>query len=266
MILNQKRRKHMEKNTLYFVDAIDKMDRIFRFIEERNAIDFMDLIHELGFSKSSAHRLVTFLIQLGYLEKNENGQIQLGIRLFELGYKMGENISMIKVARPYLEKLSQETGFVVHLGMMNQEDEGIFLDRIDSRAYTFTDTAIGGKMALYCSAAGKCLVAWEEPERIDRIISRIQFRAYTPNTITTEEEFRKELAKVRAAGYCIDDTEHEQYIKAIGVPIFNWSGKVAGALSLGAFKTEFDNMDFDYLLSCIKSAAEAIGKVIGPKK
>lgn len=255
----------MSDQQQYYVDAIAKMDRIFRFIEQKGSIEFMDIIHELDISKSSAHRLVTFLTQLGYLEKAEGGQIQLGIRLFELGYKMGENISIIKVSRPYLEKLSEETGFVVHLGMLNNEDDGIFLDRVDSRVYTFTDTAVGGKMALHCSATAKCLVAWQPPERIARIVSKIDYTQFTPNTITSADKYLEELALTRQRGYSIDETEHEQFIKAIGAPIFNWAGKVVGAVSVGAFKTEFDGIDFDFLLSCIKKASEDIGKVIGPK-
>ena len=249
----------------YYVDAIAKMDRIFRYIEKKGSIEFMEIVNVLEISKSSAHRLVSYLTELGYLEKSGGGQIELGIRLFELGYKMGGNISIIKASRPYLEKLSEETGFVVHLGMLNSDNDGIFLDRIDSRSYTFTDTAIGGKMALHCSAAGKALLAWLPVERIEEIVSALEYTVFTPQTIATAENFTKELALTRSRGYALDNMEHEQFIKAIGAPIFNWEGKVAGAVSIGAFQTEYDNMDFDHLLRCTKTATENIGKVIGTK-
>lgn len=256
----------MGSQTIYYVDAIAKMDKIFRYLETNDAIEFMSIVNDLGISKSSAHRLVSFLVELGYLERDENNRIRLGIRLFKLGYKMGENITLIKAARPHLEKLSKETGFVVHLCMTNQDGEGVFLDRIDSRAYTFTDTAIGGKVAFHCSAAGKCLAAWAEPEHYKRIVSSLDFKAYTKNTITSMQEFNQEMEKVRRLGYSTDLSEHENFIKAIGMPIFDWSGKLVGAISLGAFNSEFDAMDFDHMLNCVQSAVKDIENVIGIQK
>lgn len=249
----------------YYVDSIHKMDRIFRYLEVKKSADFMSIVKDLEISKSSAFRLISYLLDLGYLEKSETNKIRLGIRLFSLGYTMGENISIIQVAHPHLEKLSVETGFAVHLGMLNQDNDGIFLDRVDSRAYTFTDTVVGGKMALHCSAAGKCLVAWEPADRIEEIIAQTQFTRFTDKTIMSADDFRKELNIVRKNGYSIDDTEHESIIKAIGAPIFNWDGKVVAAVSIGAFKTEFENVNFDHLIECIKATTAEIGKAIGPK-
>lgn len=256
----------MGSQIVYYVDAIAKMDKIFRYLEDNDSIEFMSIVNDLDISKSSAHRLVSFLVELGYLEKAENNRIRLGIRLFKLGYKMGESISLNKVARPHLEKLSKETGFVVHLCMTNQDGEGIFLDRIDSRAYTFTDTAIGGKVAFHCSAAGKCLAAWAEPEHYHRIVSSLDFKAYTKNTITNIQDFNLEMEKIRRVGYSTDLSERENFIKAIGMPIFDWSGKLVGAISLGAFNSEFDAMDFNHMLSCVQTAVNEIEKGIGIQK
>ena len=256
----------MNNNRSYTVDAIQKMDQILTFVQQKKETTFSEVCTELNFAKSSTYRLLSCLMNLGYLRQNSNGKIELGIRLFELGYQMSKNIDLIDIAHPHLETLSLKTGYMVHLGVLKQNGEGVFLDRIDCREYTLTDTAIGGRVKLHCSAVGKALLAWQEPEILNAIIEKMEFDRCTSHTITDKEQFAEEMKLTKMRGYSVDNTEHENYIIGIGVPVFDWENHVVAGISIGAFKSEFNIGTIDFFVESLKAASRAITKSIGVKK
>jgi DNA-binding IclR family transcriptional regulator len=56
--------------------------------------------------------------------------------------------------------------------------------------------------------------------------------SYTRNTITSEEDFRKEIEAIRRSGYAIDDEEREEGLRCIGAPVRDSSGEVIAAVSI----------------------------------
>lgn len=256
----------MVKNSNYKVDAIQKMDSILSFVLQRKAVTFSEIYSELMLPKSSTYRLICCMMDLGYLRKNTAGKIELGIRLFELGYQMSKNIDLLSIAHPFLETLSANTGYMVHLGILTADGDGVFLDRIDCRSYTLTDTAIGGKVWMHCSAVGKALLAWQQPELQNWIIDKLDFVKFTDNTITDRDKFREQLKIISERGYSIDNTEREDYIIGVGVPVFDWEKNVVAGISIGSFKSEFDMSALGNLVAHLKEASASITKVIGIRK
>jgi DNA-binding IclR family transcriptional regulator len=66
---------------------------------------------------------------------------------------------------------------------------------------------------IYCTAVGKILAAWLPEGEIDDIIGRIVFKRLTANTITTPDALKRELARIRANGFAVDNEEHIEGIR-----------------------------------------------------
>jgi len=110
------------KGTQTLMRALDIMDEVIG-----GPIRAADLARKLGMSKTTAHRLVQALKSRGYLSVTNDG-FGLGPKLLELGVMATEQIDFVRVARPFMEKLSDETGFCVFVGK-REDDWSRHLDR-----------------------------------------------------------------------------------------------------------------------------------------
>ena len=58
----------------------------------------------------------------------------------------------------------------------------------------------------------------------------MEFSRFTPNTICSESDYRKELLKVREKGYAIDMEEEADGVICIGAPVFDYRGTPKAAI------------------------------------
>src|SRR3972149_12241970 len=62
------------------------------------------------------------------------------------------------------------------------------------------------------------------------MLGRNAFERKTARTITTPADFRRELARIRATGFAIDNEEHIEGIRCIATPVRDHSGEVRASL------------------------------------
>jgi DNA-binding IclR family transcriptional regulator len=79
---------------------------------------------------------------------------------------------------------------------------------------------------------GKAILAFNPPEAVDSFLEGRNLESYTRNTITSDEDFRKEIEAIRRSGYAIDDEEREEGLRCIGAPVRDSSGEVIAAVSI----------------------------------
>lgn len=100
-------------------NPIQVAERLFQVIErlaENGPMGIMDLSAELGFHKSTTHRLVTSLQYMGYIRQDEESlKYALSLKFLEIGSKILEQTNMASLIHPSLKKLSEQTGETVHL-------------------------------------------------------------------------------------------------------------------------------------------------------
>ena len=85
------------------------------------------------------------------------------------------------------------------------------------------------------------------------------FPAYNEHTLTTAEELRADVARIRECGYAVSDEDVTLGIGAVGVPLFRpGEGHAVGALSAGGFVDEVRRMSDD-LLGLLRRGAVELG-------
>jgi len=72
---------------------------------------------------------------------------------------------------------------------------------------------IGKRTPLHCTAVGKAIMAYLSKDKVATIVKGKGLEKYTENTITNEEELKKEFLKIRKQGYAVDN---------MGVPSEAW--------------------------------------------
>jgi len=191
-----------------------------------------ELAEKLRLHKSTTHRLIMVLESSRYVERDSvTGKYRLGSRILELGLSALSRLDLYEIARPHLRNLVAESGETAHIGVM-RNGEIISIVNVESTQALRTPSTVGTSHPSHCSSLGKAILAFSTPEAVDSFLEGRHFESYTRNTITTPEDFRKEIESIRRSGYAIDDEEREEGLRCIGAPVRDSTGEVIAAVSI----------------------------------
>ncbi|MBW8894548.1 MAG: hypothetical protein JF617_21540 [Burkholderiales bacterium] len=122
---------------------------------------------------------------------------------------------------------------------------------------------IGRRAPLHCTAIGKVLMAWEHPERRDRILDGAEFKRFREKTITDRDAFLVELATVKAQGFGEDREEFDDHIRCLGVPIFDRLGQPIAGMSVSFPTFRFDIEKAPEVVRMLQAASRDISEKLG---
>ena len=204
-------------------NPIQVAERLFQVIErlaENGPMGIMDLSAELGFHKSTTHRLVTSLQYMGYIRQDEESlKYALSLKFLEIGSKILEQTNMASLIHPSLKKLSEQTGETVHL-VRREGTEAVYIDKVESTVSSIRMVSrVGSRIPLYCSGVGKALLAELPDPEIEDIWNSSEITSLTPYTVTSLSDLMDRIRGVREAGYAMDDEENEEGVRCIAVSI-----------------------------------------------
>jgi DNA-binding IclR family transcriptional regulator len=212
-------------------------------------LSLSDLSRRTRLPKSTMHRLVEQLCQVGWLERS-HGRYRVGLRLFELGTLAADSNRLHDAAFPHLQNLAATTGLAVQLAVLDQADV-VYLERIVTCPIR-VPTRRGGRNPAYCTALGKALAAYDDAA-IETVIAAPMPRN-TPNTITEPLALRAELEHVRQHGVAFDRGEAYQEIVCVAAPI-RGSHRAIGAVSVTG---PAGRMRWRVMTEAVRSTANAI--------
>jgi IclR family transcriptional regulator, pca regulon regulatory protein len=84
----------------------------------------------------------------------------------------------------------------------------------------------------YCTANGRVLLSALAQGEVDAWIAKQTLAPLTPNTVTSPERLRVEVARARAQGYAAVDQELELGLRTISVPLKGYRGDVLAAINI----------------------------------
>jgi IclR family pca regulon transcriptional regulator len=211
------------------------------FESDRPLIGVSELSRELELSRSTAHRYIATLAQLGYLQQDpDSKRYRLGPKVLDLGFSAINSMDVREISAPHLRRLSDETGHTVNLAILDGTDV-VYIERCRTarpgQREIDLNLHVGARLPAYCTAMGKAILAFVPEERREEIIARIEFTPRGPNTLTDPQAFREELERIRMAGIAVNDEELAYGLRSIAAPIQSHSGEVLAALNLAVHRT-----------------------------
>lgn len=192
---------------------------------------FTDVLAVSGQPRGTLHRQLSHLVQEGLLELRPDHAYVPGLRLLKLASASWARNEFRAVAAPFLEVLHRQTGETVHLGVLRGR-EIIYLDKVESRQAVRMNSQIGNASPVYCTGVGKAALAALDAEALDAILSGLELRRFTPQTITSRAALLDELAQIRASGIAFDREEHEPGIRCVAAPIFDAGRALVAGVSV----------------------------------
>ena len=250
-------KRNDRRNTIPMLEKSFQILEAFR--EHRDGLAFTDIASLYpGFSRSSVFRMLCTLEGLSYLEKlhNDNRYV-LGAKFVELGRIAESRLSLLHVAIPFLEVLQKQFNENVNLAIV-QNRELLYLHTLESTQPVRVYERPNRRMAVYCSAIGKAILAYLPNGEIENYLQTTRLVPLTPTTITRVSEFRRELQLIRSRGFAIDNEENAEGVICVGVPILNEQSAPVGGISLSGPSLRMDSKRVPVLGDALKNAAGKI--------
>lgn len=214
------------------VNAVAKASQILTYLASNGACNLSTVTRHLGFPKSTALRLLSTLVSIGFVEQNPiDLTYSISRRFVELGLKVLETYDFVHISRPYMLDLAEKTGETVNLGVLDGIDV-VCIDQVSSKHSLRQDQPIGSRVRAHCTSMGKSILAILDDDQIEKTFNGKVFERLTPNTLKNIEDLKKELRIVRNKGYAIDDEEAVKGVRCAGAVISDSSGKPVAALSI----------------------------------
>ena len=242
------------------IQVIERMTRLFDVLAGSPApIGLKHLAQSTALHPSTAHRILSAMVNDRMVERVDQGTYRLGMRLLELGNLVKSRVGVREHALPFMRELHTATGEAVNLSV-RREDEIVYIERTSSgRAMMRVVNVIGGRAPLHITAVGKLFLLEDGAAGLRNYARRTGLAASTRNSLSSIATLEKELEKIRRLGYAQDNEEAEIGVRCIGAGVRDDDGALVAGLSVSApaerMKSNWSGL--------VRETAEKISRAIG---
>jgi DNA-binding IclR family transcriptional regulator len=218
------------------------------------------LATDLGLQKSTVHRVLNELIDLGFVEQDPTtGLYRPTLRTWEIGTSIVADLPIKQVASPTLQQLHAQTGETVSL-TVRSGDDALFLDKLISpRPLRFT-TRVGSRVPLPLIASGRALLAHavDGPDVVRRVAERPKLQA-----ILDVDRVLKELSDTRRRGYSMSSPRTG--VVSIAAAVIDAGNDAVAALSVSASTDRLPRAKrpevIESVLAAVTTLSDSLGRV-----
>lgn len=214
---------------------IKVFDKIVQVIEllatSSQGVTLKKVQQALGLNKGTAFRILRTLESHDVAARNEDGTFVLGNRALWWGTCYRQNLDLLKVVRPHLERLrdltSETSAFSILMG-----NQTVIVDQVISPHATSTRFDIGSSAPLYAGATGRVILAHLDPEKRTDLLSRQRLERLTAWTITERRRLERKLHQCLGRGFAFSEGERLANTSSIAAPVFGPNKEVLGVISV----------------------------------
>jgi DNA-binding IclR family transcriptional regulator len=223
-----------------------------------------ELSHRANLPKSSGHRLILTLEELGAVVRGAHGRYRPGMLLVSLFHNVAIGELLREASQEIMRDLSAKLNLTSHLGAL-EDGMVTYVAKVSTPNAFPPYTRVGSKLEAYCSGLGKVLLAALPPDQLENFILDGDLVALTQHTITDRALLHVELQKVRAQGYAVDDQEYQANMRCIAVPIHDGEDRVVAALSVTGEAQKVPLAELEKIRPELTAASTAITRRLLPK-
>ncbi|KQT02777.1 IclR family transcriptional regulator [Rhizobium sp. Leaf386] len=247
-----------EKNTEG--EGARTVGRVLKLLElisdRRKPIRLVDIATALGIPASSAHGLAKQLVKYDYIRVDEDRRYTPSTGLVVLASKVMGSTQLISIARRHIEKLSEDTGESIYLGM--RTDDGIvYVDAIEGTSGLVSRAPIGALRPAHASSAGRVFLAFGVDDgEVPKYLGKSPLQQFTQSTITDRIELKRLIAEIRLNKFSVNEQALTDKVCGVSAPIFDSAEKLIGTITLSAPDTRFTSKKEMFIQQVTVCAAE----------
>ena len=254
----------MAKKTENLFGSLEKAMRILSLFDTGTPeLSAQEISNRLNIPLSTTYNYLKVFLQNEILTKHPHtSKFRLGFKIFKLGILASENISLVEIARPYLESIARHCQETVVLTVIDGL-EILCVDTIESSRPVRYIMKKGGKLPLHAGAPGKALLAFTDRVSLQEVLEAEGYGKGNEDAARRAQELARELESIRSQGYSQSHSEVVPGFSALAVPIRDHKGSAIASLSIIGYAHSLEDEDQQTLIQMLKEAALEISQRLG---
>jgi IclR family acetate operon transcriptional repressor len=226
-------------------------------------LSLSEVAGHVGLPNSTAHRLLTTLQNERYVRFEAERSVWLiGVQAFCVGAAFVRSRDLVTIARPYMRRLMEQSGETVNLAISDR-GEVIYIAQVETQKMMRAIAGPGGRAPMHCSGLGKALLAVADAATADKLIGSMELRRETAHTLVTVEDLKRDLERVRAHGFAVDNEEIVIGLRCVAAVIYDEHGAPLAALSVSGPTARINEQRIPVLGDAVAGIAVEITAEIG---
>lgn len=243
------------------------LQRVFSILEvlgeNPDGLLLTELSEKTDIHKSTMHRFISDLTELGYITQLADRRYILTYKLFMLGASKLKGLDLQRIARPELSALSQELNEVIHL-IVSDLPNIVYVDKIEHTDNAITmGSYIGKRSPMIYTASGKALLAHMEDALIEKAWKLTTLAPPTPNSVKSLDELMDQINMIRETSISIDNEENEANLYCVSTTIKDHTNSVIAAISISGPVFRMKEKTGKEMNEKLLAAAKAISHKLG---
>lgn len=246
-------------------DFIGSIARCMKVITAFDAGDVemspADVAAKTGLTRATTRRILLTLTSLGYVA-SDGKWFRLSPKILDLGFSYLTSMQIGQVIQPIINAASRKVGETCVLSVL-QEDDIVSIAHSSFDRFDQVTFYPGTHLPACVSAAGRVILTHQKTEELNTYFKNVKLKRYTPSTITSKANLRKELEAIKLQGYARVDGELELGLYTVAAPIFNDEKIPLAAVSFGGNVARINDGNIEkQFLPELFSVAQSIGKLL----
>jgi len=216
----------------YVVNAMRVLEMLAPHPEGRRVTDIAE---RLDLNKAIAHRLLTALMDAGYVNRDPRTSSYFATHsLGALGLRQLSSSGVETWAQRSLDTLAAECEELVRLAVASNDALQWIAKAQGSNSSLRLDPVMGQDAVPHATASGKAWLATLSPDRVEAVLDHGSSLSATARIPLDRSALFAELEEVRQRGYASTFEEMDLGINAVAAPIYGagLSGEATGTISI----------------------------------
>ncbi len=237
--------------------------RVVRVLEafdrDRQTLTLSRLAARAGVPRSTVHRLVEELIGYGLIRRTHSGELQIGLRMWEIATRSQPAMDVREAALPFMDDVLSVVRQHTTLAVLDGTS-ALYVERMSAPDSVLDSARITDRLPLNACSPGLVLLA-HSPAAFQESFLAGPLTKLTDETPVDPGLIRRHLAEVRHRGFVALPGIGVSEWLGIAVPVFGPERTVVAALSAIVPR---DQGDVRLILPALLTAAHGISRTLAP--
>ncbi|WP_280421805.1 IclR family transcriptional regulator [Nocardia carnea] len=247
----------------YVVTSADHALRAAVMLQLEGGLTVSQVAQRLEVARSTAHRLLQTLVYRDFAVQDEQRKYHPGPVLELAAHSQSRTSRLRAVALPHLQRLVDLVGESANL-TIRTGDTARFIASVECRQALRVGSREGMVFPAHRTTAGLVLLADLDPGEVEELYAESRY-AERPDERPDLPGLRAQLARVRRAGFALNNGLSERGVVAIGVPVRDSGGAPLAGLSISLPSVRYDRNHLPALVSTLHRVAGEIEPPDGPR-
>lgn len=240
----------------YAISSVDHALRIATMLQLEGRLTVSEVAERMGVARSTAHRLLAMLVYRDFAVQTEQRAYRSGPVLELAAHSQSATSRLRAVALPHIAELVQAVEESANL-VIRTGDTARFVASVECRQALRVGNREGMIFPAHRLTGGLVLLAELRREQVEALYAAERY-VDRPGERPDVAWLHRELRKIRASGFALNQGRSERGVVALGRPVRNADGEAVAGLSISMPSVRYDPHQLRSWVGALGFAAQAI--------